>query len=558
MKNVRDGSTAKIEDVMPAQLLSPHKVPPFPLQTLPETLRSYVERSAKLLGVPPDFIIVPAFSMFGKLIGCRLLYQPMTLNNKLQVYPTLWTALVGKPGKNKSGVLHDVLKPLFEEEKRLSGEFKKGLAESEMSFEAWMKAKKAGSDSSLPRRKRAIVRSVTIEALLLILKDNPQGIALIVDELAQMLTGIGQYKGGSGEDRSVWLTIWSNGRISQDRISRASVEVERPFVNIIGTIQPAAIQKHLLDTSEDGLAPRFQLMIYPEPYEGNMINATLDKTIENVLQKLADGIKGGIFGELYEESESDEAVDTYLLRSCAEASQAFVDFSNKMKKFAESQPEPALESHFAKYPILCARLAMVLHCTKLVEENGLKPLVSDEPVSLAIMQAAISLCEDYFIPHALKVYSLMGVTTQETKAVKIARHLIAHSDIKNFTAREIRRKNLAGLKNPTEVIAAIEHLVISGWLFKTDTKGVGRHTVKYIVNPRIHQNSNMEATQSEVASKSLDDEMAGSITYPPETDMANKKGMAIGEDLELEDSSYMEQARRAIRTRRENNIDKKI
>lgn len=421
------------------------KAPPLPLECFPSRFAEYIKEAAILNGCAPDYLAMPALSMFGTLLGTRVLYQPLTHNIKLALHPVLWTVLVGDPGSNKSG-MESVLKPL------------KDMNNQDQ---------------------RKVVASITIEKLIEILAENPDGIAMVCDELEQFIKGMGQYKGGRGEDRAFWLAVWRNVQYILDRISRGSWVIDKPFVNIIGTTQPGKIQNLLLN-DVDGLPQRFQLMVYPEFAGSKMVNLAADPEVEKTIEDLAFAIRNSRFGVPVPEMKTNRIVSTKA------ACDAFLSCSNNVMQMSMEQIEPSLKSHLAKYPYLCARLATVLHSMKLVEENGLKSLETDAQVELETMQAATSLCLDYLWPHAQKVYDCPSYATRLKLAAALVKRLITKQDMKSFTVRDICRKAWSGFTEKQKVEDTLGLLVEYDWLYAETTKKVGRKTTVYTVNPCIY------------------------------------------------------------------------
>lgn len=70
--------------------------------------------------------------------------------------------------------------------------------------------------------------------------DNPDGFAGIYDELAAFLKSFNKYKSGGG-DEEVMLSPFSGKSISVNRKSLEPIFIEKPFVSIIGSIQPQVL-----------------------------------------------------------------------------------------------------------------------------------------------------------------------------------------------------------------------------------------------------------------------------------------------------------------------------
>jgi hypothetical protein len=90
------------ESAADAQATSGNDAPVFPLDALPPTVRAYVQAAADSLRVPPEMVAVPLLGLAGALIGNRL---HLVLKNSWREYPTLYLAIVARPGAAKTPAL---------------------------------------------------------------------------------------------------------------------------------------------------------------------------------------------------------------------------------------------------------------------------------------------------------------------------------------------------------------------------------------------------------------------------------------------------------------------
>jgi hypothetical protein len=101
------------------------------------------------------------------------------------------------------------------------------------------------------------VENTTPEELLHTHAENPRGLILIKDELTALVNALNQYKGGKGDERQLWLSLW------------AGAEAPETFVAVAGMLQPdllPVLRGNLgrRDFLNDGWADRF-LYSYPDP-----------------------------------------------------------------------------------------------------------------------------------------------------------------------------------------------------------------------------------------------------------------------------------------------------
>src|SRR5262249_46274567 len=94
-----------------------------------------------------------------------------------------------------------------------------------------------------PQPSRLVLDDYTTETIAPTLRHNPRGVVVVKDELAGLINALNQYKGGRGSDRQVLLQLWSGSDIIIDRKSAPPLHIRRPFLAVVGGIQPAVLQQ---------------------------------------------------------------------------------------------------------------------------------------------------------------------------------------------------------------------------------------------------------------------------------------------------------------------------
>lgn len=208
---------------------------PFPLGCLPKPAAQYAEAVAATVGCQADYPAACTLVTMGLAIGgaVRLEARP-----GWEVRSNLYIALVGPSGSGKSPALSHTLQPL-------------GAV--------------VGSDSW-----RDIVTSCTVEALALVLRENPAGVLAAPDEFSGLFDSFGAYRSGRGSDRQFDMSAWSGEPICIARVNRGHgprqlerIRVERPFLSIVGSLVPERLDAFIFGGHfRDGLLQRF-LFIQP-------------------------------------------------------------------------------------------------------------------------------------------------------------------------------------------------------------------------------------------------------------------------------------------------------
>jgi uncharacterized protein DUF3987 len=183
----------------PSVQAAPNQVEPFPLEVLPDQLARFMKEGAMALHCPPDLIGVPLLVIAGSTIGtARVLEVKPGWHEGARIYGTG----VAEPGAVKSPALDLVARPLYRKQQTLVEEFTKkeqaykaDMALYEVQLQVWKeRARKAargeGPDQGEPPEEpkeptlaRVFTSDVTVEALAVLLQQNPRGLVLIRDEL---------------------------------------------------------------------------------------------------------------------------------------------------------------------------------------------------------------------------------------------------------------------------------------------------------------------------------------------------------------------------------------
>lgn len=427
----RSGEEAEEDD--DAERLGCFPVDPFPVDCLPRLLRKYIESVADALPCPVDFPGVFLLAVLSTFIGRKRFIE---IKASWREYPVLWTATVARSGDRKSAAFKLITEALRIIQKCLENEYKVAMAKYDNAI------KEKQDPGEKPRLKQISTTDTTIEALKDILAGNPHGIIYPADELSGWARSMSQYKGGRGDDRQHWLSIWSSMQIISNRKSNPEpLIIDDPFVSIMGGIQPDALGAIIDDRSEDGFAARV-LFSYPDAIPPGKWN-------ENVTEN--DLLYHGVCRSLWEMELSDRPV-TFSPEAKAE----WEEFVNEHRK---EKPPTNLRPVWSKMEGYCARLILVLYISKVAcaEVKG-APLDNAFEVDPETVIGAAALI-DYFKTHAQRVYGYVTNNHDRGRIGKALRWIKAHGG--KVTAREARQYGLA--PDPDEAKSLLKDLADLGF-----------------------------------------------------------------------------------------------
>lgn len=472
-------------------------VPAFRLDFLPECFRPLVEDVSERMQTPMDMAAAAAIVALAGCVGRRARIQPKAADTGWVVLPNLWGAVVAPPGFLKSPVLQAITAPLQHVEEMWRQElfaeraaYESEREKKELAHAAWKESYKAAlkkgaplppePDVTLvePARRRLLVGDATPEKLQELLVDNPAGVLVLRDELVGLVAEMD--KEGRESQRTFFLQGWNGyGSFTVDRIGRGHIHIPHVCLSVFGNIQPARLRPYLAQALEggladDGLLQRFQIFVWPDtPGTWRLIDTAPDGRALACAEK--------VFSRL-----ANLPTESVWLQFTTEAQAVFYEWWRGLeeKVRADSGLHPALVTHLAKYRSLLPTLAGLFELADTVANGQL-----DERHGINDVHArqAVALCS-YLESHARRIYS--SLVTPERHAVReLGRHIQRGALTDGFTAREIYRKDWAGL-DERRVPWALKGVEEAGWVRRVKaapSPAGGRPTEHWQINPKVLQ-----------------------------------------------------------------------
>jgi hypothetical protein len=500
----------------PADLLSPAPVPRFPPDFLPGAFGAFAESQAFDLQAPLDFVAIPLLIIAATAIGKDFRMAPKAHAHWTE-RACLWGACIGHVGESKTPAFSAAVAPIWPLQKKWREAFQEEIkahsaaaGRARMIKKQWesdvkaalkkgeeMPPKPEGAEPPEPPVAREMITiDATQERIALLLMHNPRGVLLFRDELSGWFSSFNQYRPGA--DEQFYLQCHAGGPWLQHRV-KGDVTIPDAFLAVFGGLQPdvvaAALARGVHDGKPDnGLTARFSLLAWPEPvadlqWVDNSPDRDLRERVNHLFEKLA-----GLDPERLVGPQFLNSGEYPPLRFTPEAQGVFHDWYLEHHQAQQTlEPEAQIKGHFAKYDGLFARLALVHHLLRHAQGEPVEPATVDAVTARAVRR----FVDGYLRPHARKVYGHLGRDPGYAGAKKIGQWLINDPGITSFTAREVSRKQWAGLTGRDEntgkdyLRAALAHLDnVAGWVRAEDVptgpQG-GRPTVSYVVNPKIHR-----------------------------------------------------------------------
>ncbi len=510
-------------------------VSPFDFEKLlPKELRDYVRDEADRMPCAPDFIAAALIVALGSIVGARCAILPKG-NDDWAIVPNLWGGCVGVPTSKKSPAIDKGMRPLYQlakkamekhreatdayEADKVVYEAKKEAIEARIKNTAKAKKKSADDDENIekiakelqvhrkevpnvPIQRRFKTNDTTIEKLGEMLRENPQGMLVLRDELVGLLASWD--KAGREGDRAFFLESWNGvSDFNTDRIGRKDIYIPNLCVSIFGGIQPDKLIRYLEQTANalenDGMLQRFQILVYPNPPEWEWRDRTPDKEAQKQVDVVFDTLTDidPVDWGAYPKNNHNKFP---YFRFDEEAQQIFINWSSRLhKEKLQREDNPIISQHLAKYDKLFPALVLIFHLVDCAIHGNRGSIKKESALR------AEAWC-DYLESHARRCYGLLaddGLRAAQALSTKIQNSKVSN----NFTCREVRRNQWRYLTTDEAVRSALEWLEdekwIQGYTTGSNGPGTGRSTTRYIINPKIQKGKLSNTPEDQEANEEM-------------------------------------------------------
>jgi len=427
------------------------KPPEFPIHIFPQQLQQIIRCYCTTLNLNLDYAAVSVLYAFSVALGG---HYSLTVKRGWNELPTLFVALVGKPGINKSGPISIFTQPLEKLEKDL---FKRFLDEYS-TFKKGRSAKKENGDLSTitdePARRQLVIKDATQEAMLKALYDNPHGFAGIYDELAAFLKSFNKYKSGGG-DEEVMLSLFSGKSISVNRKSSEPIFIEKPFISIIGSIQPQVLINLLGNNKIDnGLTHRFLFAFPDHVIREDLSDDDVPEYIEELYQTCINRI-------LISDFFQADGYPAHKITLSKEGYEAYKIFRRRINETINNEKSDAISGIYAKLDTYSLRIALILH---VIRTGCKEPEINPYQVSAETFRKAAEVIE-YFEHNALKVFKLMEKFRDPLKDYPMEHKIIYYQLPYSFTTsaaweiakEKVSRRTLFNILSDEYLFTKLKH-----------------------------------------------------------------------------------------------------
>jgi hypothetical protein len=446
--------------------------PPLPAGLLPPVIEKFARAQGELMGVDAGGLAAAALAVCAAAIPDSIKLRVKRQDPHWLESARLWVAPIGDPSTKKSPLIAAAAAPL----KRIDRDLFRTHEEARRKHDAQSPTEK--KDASPPKHVRLRLEDTTIEAAQEVLKDSPDGVLCLQDELSGWFGSMEKYSSGRGaaKDRGFWLQSFNGGPYTVNRIGRGAVLIENLSVSLLGGIQPEPIRALAADAHDDGLLQRLFPIVLgaagagvdkPMPDATAAYDALITR-LTRLRRPTGDGSLSSFIEVPLQFDAAAQDLRTNLAQRYFELQCAWESVNKK------------LSSHLGKYDGLFARLCIVFHC---IESEGARPasIIKEDTA-----RRASEFLELFLFPHAVAFYvDVLGMADRHDMVLATAGFILAHK-LDTISVRDIRRGDriMRGM-DVAQAQAVLEQLDAFGWL--EPVPSTRRDSVMWQVLPSVHR-----------------------------------------------------------------------
>ncbi len=496
----------------PIPLDAGYELPPFPTQPLPPFLREWVEAEAEATQTPPDLAASLALSICGAALATKV---RVVIRTGWTEPTNIFGVVSLPPGDRKSAVFVDALRPVVqheaEEQTRMAAVIAEAASEHRMSELRLKIAEQQAAKAADPEECRELrheAKQLAKELAAHVVPEPPQMFCddetpenlgrLLAKQGGRMLqasaegTAFEIVKGRYSEKPNfdVYLKGHAGDPLRTGRVGRERDVVDRPALSVAVAVQPDVVAGLAEQASlrGRGFLARF-LYALPASRVGN-------RTISpRSVPKATDAAYRETVLRLWrlEGAVEDGKPAAHLLRFSAAADRRMQDFERWLEpRMAPGEDLSLLAGWAQKAAGAAARIAAILHVAQAVGDGR----DWHTPISEQTVDAATTILQCYFLPHAKAAFREMGADPRLEDAKRLLAWLPRFCESVNcvpknlvFSKRDVHANLFGGRYGTDDVEAVLAELVKRGYIRpapELERIGPGRKpSSRYEINPAV-------------------------------------------------------------------------
>jgi hypothetical protein len=300
------------------------------------------------------------------------------------------------------------------------------------------------------------MEDTTIEGAQEVLRDSPDGVLCLQDELSGWFGSMDKYAAGRGaaKDRGFWLQAFNGGQYAVNRISRGSFLIRNLSASVLGGIQPDPLRKIVDDAVDDGLIQRLcPIMLRPGTVGRDDEPSQTIAEYEQLVERLR-GLGRPV-------GDTSAPSITVLFSEGAHTVRRALE-QRHLDLMGCEAINRKLAAHIGKYDSIFPRLCLLWHAIEH-SEHGLLDDISEDTA-----RRVERFLHGFLLPHATAFYAgTLGLSDDHERLTAVAGYILAHK-LDHITNRDIQRGDRTMRRLGRQDIAAVcDQLDALGWLNRT-------------------------------------------------------------------------------------------
>jgi hypothetical protein len=378
----------------------------FPLEIYPKSVQNYIIECSQTLDSSIDYM------------GCSLLWLiSLSIGNSMVVEVkrgwfengVVWVAIVGKAGIGKTPSISNVIFPLEKINNREISNYIKEYEKYEYYNSLSKKEQEEFPEVQKPQKSQFMANDITVEALVDLHQQSDNAVGVFKDELAGWFKDMNKYKPGS--DLEFWLSTWSGKSVNLNRLTRAGSFVAKPFIPVLGGIQPSIFNSFYTEENKDNGFIDRMLLSYPElqveKYNETEMNYDTIQWYSDTIVAFFERIKNSLV-----KRDENQKIDPIVLKFSDEAKKEWIRIYNDITIVQNDDAENEyMKSMLPKQKSYIPRFALLIHVFNAIGEVN----YNVQEISKDSILKAEKLSK-YFIAMAKKI-KIDSVEVQEIKQI---------------------------------------------------------------------------------------------------------------------------------------------
>ena len=370
--------------------------PSFPIEIFPPPIREIISSYLQSEDFNRDFLCSSMFTIFASAMGNQWEAQ---FTNSMRVSPILYMMLVGPPSSGKKFALRQAEIPIRQYDMELGLDYNRKINEyGRMMQMSPMERQKHGLPKypDKPAYKEILVTDYTIEKLFRILKNNPRGILVCVDELNKLVNNLNRY--GKGYYESCWINFFDGNQVKYERKSSGEyIKIFHPYVSVIGRTRPDLLPKMFSCEREASGFTTLFLKVFPDITKMPKWKfIKQDKDVTHIWTEIICNVLKTPF-----KIDTNGEIVPRVLEFSQKAKKVLFLWTDKIEQEWENS-DSYMRGVCAKLRIYVIRFSLIIHVMRLYCGEIIDELIDEQSTMSACMLA------DYFLEMDKRIDNLIS------------------------------------------------------------------------------------------------------------------------------------------------------